>query len=126
MLRNLLVEDLDLDDDGQPDTLRLLFATPKRWLADGQTILVQRAPTAFGPVSVRVESKLSQGAVKAEVDLPQRNAPRQTSLRIRVPDGWRVMSARVDDRELGVDGQGTVDLSTLRGKAVILFKVKRL
>ncbi len=37
-----------------PNTLRLLFATPKRWLEDGKTISVERAPTAFGPVSVRV------------------------------------------------------------------------
>jgi hypothetical protein len=126
MLRNLLVEDLDLDEDGQPDTLRLLFATPKRWLADGQIILVERAPTAFGPVSVRVESKLSQGAVTAEVDLPRRNPPRQTALRIRVPEGWRVRSASTEGRELVVDERGTVDISALRGKAVIQFKVKRL
>jgi len=126
MLRNLLVQDLDLDEDGQPDTLHLLFATPKRWLADGQTILVERAPTAFGPVSVRVKSKLSQGKVTADVDLPQRNPPRQTKLRIRVPDGWRVTSAQVDGRALEVDGQGTVDLSPLRGKVIVEFKLKRL
>jgi len=126
MLRNLLVEDLDLDEDGQPDTLRLLFATPKRWLADGQTILVERAPTAFGPVSMRVESKLSEGKVTATVDLPQRNRPRQTALRIRVPDGWRVASAQAEGRQLDVDERGTVELSALKGKAVIEFKVKRL
>jgi hypothetical protein len=126
MLRNLLVEDLDLADGGQPDTLRLLFATPKRWLADGQTIRVERAPTAFGLVSMRVESKLSQGAVTADVDLPQRNPAKHMALRIRVPDGWRVDAARVGDQKLDVDGQGTVDLSALKGKAVIEFKVKRL
>jgi hypothetical protein len=125
MLRNLLVEDLDLDDDGRPDTLRLLFATPKRWLADGQVIQVERAPTAFGPVSVRVESRLSEGMVRTELDLPQRNPPRHIGLRIRVPDGWRVISASVADRELDVDELGTVDLSALKGKAVVHFKVKR-
>src|SRR5205823_2699685 len=71
VLRHLLVQDFDLGDDGKPDTLRLLFATPKRWLADGKTIKVERAQTAFGPVSLRVESKLNQGEVVAEVDLPQ-------------------------------------------------------
>jgi hypothetical protein len=38
MLRHLLVQDRDLNDDGRPETLRLLFATPRRWLEDGQTI----------------------------------------------------------------------------------------
>jgi hypothetical protein len=125
MLRNLLVEDLDLAGDGQPDTLRLLFATPKRWLMDGRIIRVERAPTAFGPVSVRVESRLSQGTVTADVDLPQRNPPGQTELRIRTPDGWRVISAEVEGRPLNVDGRGTVDLSALKEKAVVRFKVKR-
>src|SRR5262249_45352472 len=58
MLRNLLVQDLDLDDDGEPETLRLLFGTSRRWLEDGNRIVVERAPTAFGPVSVRAESHL--------------------------------------------------------------------
>ena len=59
-LRYALVQDWDLDDDGKPDTLRLLFATPKRWLEDGETIQVERAPTAFGPVSVRMDSSASR------------------------------------------------------------------
>ena len=32
MLRYQLVQDWDLDDDGQPETLRLLFGTSRRWL----------------------------------------------------------------------------------------------
>ncbi|HZM03504.1 MAG TPA: hypothetical protein VFC44_10795 [Candidatus Saccharimonadales bacterium] len=124
MFRNLLVQDWDLNDDGRPDTLRLLFATPKRWLADGQTITVERAPTAFGPVSMRVQSKLRQGAVIAEVDLPQRNPPRQTQLRARLPDGWRVTSASVAGHAVPVDEHGTADLSSLTGKVILEFKVK--
>src|SRR5262245_17835191 len=59
MLRNLLVQDWDLDDDGEPETLRLLFGTSKRWLDDGQTIAVERMPTALGPDSIRADSRLS-------------------------------------------------------------------
>src|SRR5437899_4229338 len=47
MLRYLLVQDLDLDDDGIPETLRLFFATPRRWMQDGRRIRMDRAPTAF-------------------------------------------------------------------------------
>ena len=123
-LRNLLVQDWDLDDNGEPDTLRLLFATPRRWLADGQTIKVERAPTAFGQVSARVESKLSQGEVVAEVMLPTRNPPKRTQLRIRLPEAWRVISARAAGRDLMVDERGTVDLSAFSGKVTIEFKAK--
>ena len=52
MLRNLLVQDWDLDDDGEPETLRLLFGTSRRWLEDGKQIDVERMPTAFGRVSM--------------------------------------------------------------------------
>src|SRR5262249_17879982 len=45
-LRFLLVQDWDMDDDGRPETLRLLYATPRRWLEDGASLRVRRAPTA--------------------------------------------------------------------------------
>jgi hypothetical protein len=126
MLRYLLVQDWDLNDDGKPDTLRLLFATPKRWLEDGKTISVERAPTAFGQVSLRVQSRLSQGEVMAEVNLPERNTPKRTLLRIRLPDGWRLGAAKAGEQSLQVDERGTVDLSPLKGKATVRFQARPL
>ena len=125
MLRYMLVQDWDTDGDGKPETLRLLFATPKRWLEDGKVISIERAPTAFGPVSARVKSKLSQGEVIAEVDLPQRNTPKAKLLRIRVPDGWRVTSAQAGSQEFKADERGTVDISSLKGRNTLHFKVAR-
>ncbi len=125
ILRNLLVQDFDSGDNGEPDTLRLLFATPRRWLEDGQTIKVERAPTAFGPVSILAQSKLSEGKVTVEVELPTRNTARQTLLRIRVPDGWRVTGANAGNEELKVDRQGTADISRLRGKVMLEFRAGR-
>ena len=125
MLRYLLVQDFDLNDDGKPETLRLFFATPKRWLEDGKTIKIERAPTAFGPVSVTMASHLKQGEVVAEVALPERNAPDKILLRARVPDGWKVRSASVGSNTLAVDGNGTVDLTALKGKQTVKFKVAR-
>jgi hypothetical protein len=114
-----------VDDDGEPETLRLLFGTSRRWLEDGKRIVVERAPTAFGPVSVRAESHLASGHVKATVELPRRNAPRQTLLRVRVPEGWRVTAARLGDGALRVDDRGTVDLTGRTGTVVIDFAVTK-
>lgn len=125
MLRYLLVQDWDLDDDGEPETLRLGFATPKRWLEDGKTIKVERAPTAFGEVSLKIQSHLTRGEVVANLALPTRNEPKQILLRIRVPDGWRVTSARAGKVDLMVDERGTVDISALKGRAIIRFKTAR-
>lgn len=125
MLRHLLVQDWDLDDDGKPDTLRLAFATSRRWLDDGKTITVERAPTAFGPVSYRLESNLRRGEVLAEVELPHRNPPAKALLRVRVPEGWKVTSAKAATRRLPADGQGTVDLTGLADKVSLRFAVAR-
>ena len=125
MLRAMLVQDPDLDDDGRPETLRLCFATPKRWLADGQAITVERAPTAFGEVSVTLTSHLAAGEIRAEVSLPARQNPARTLLRARVPDGWRVTKCLTPTGELPTDPQGTVDLTALRGQVSLRFQVVR-
>ena len=125
MLRHLLVEDSDLDDDGRPDTLRLCFATPKRWLADGQSLTVARAPTAFGEVSVKLTSRLAAGEILAAVSLPTREIPTRTYLRARVPEGWRVTKCLTPTGELPTDPQGTVDLTALRGHISLRFHVAR-
>ena len=125
MLRYQLVQDWDLDDDGKPETLRLAFATPRRWLEDGKTIKVERAPTAFGPVSVKLESRLAEGKVMAEVDLPQRNPPRKTLLRARLPAGWEVVSVRGPNGPLAADVSGAVDLSALKGKVSLVFMARK-
>jgi len=123
-LRSLLVQDYDLDNDGTPESLRLLFATPRRWLEDGKTIRVERAPTAFGEVSLRVESKLARGEVLAQIHLPERNPARQSWLRLRLPEGWKIQSAWVEGRTLSVDDDGTMALSGLTARHTIRCQVK--
>jgi hypothetical protein len=125
MLRSLLVQDSDLDDDGRPETLRLLFATPRRWLEDGKTIKVERAPTAFGEVSLMVRSDLRAGQVNAEIAMPERNVPEHTMLRVRLPEGWRITGGSAGDQKMDADPQGTVDLSKLKGKVTLRFSVKQ-
>lgn len=125
MLRNLLVQDFDLDDNSEPETLRLLFGTSRRWLADGKTISIERAPTAFGPVSLRIESHLNDGRLDASVTLPSRNQPPRTLLRARVPEGWQVTAAKLGNKSLTVDKEGTVDLSAERGTVAVAFAVQQ-
>ena len=112
-----------MDDDGTPETLRLCFATPKRWLEDGKVISVKNAPTCFGPVSFLIESKLKDGEVIARLELPTRNPAKQTLLRIRVPEGWHVTSAKAGSHTFPVDSKGATDITPLKGKVVVRFGV---
>ena len=123
-LRHLLVQDWDTDDDGKPDTLRLLYAVPRRWLRDGAVIKFERAPTAFGNLSLETESKLSQGELLVRIALPPRR-PKRTLLRARVPEGWKAVSANVGGTPLSVDEGGVVDLSKQIGPITVRFQVHK-
>jgi len=124
MLRYMLIQDWDLNSDGRPDTLRISFATPRLWLADGKSISVKNAPTAFGLVSFEMRSRLGKGLVVADVAAPPR-APARMLIRARVPRGWRVISARADGKLLPVDNTGVADVTSMRGKFRVSFTVVR-
>lgn len=120
-LRYLLVQDYDTNDDGEPETLRLMFGTPRRWLEDGKRICIERAPTAFGDVSVELRSNLSGGLVTARVSAPARK-PERMLLRARVPEGWRAVSAACAGRDLPVSPDGSVDITGMTGSFTVEFK----
>ena len=124
LLRNLVVQDRDSDDDGRPDALRLLFATPRPWLEQGKVIKLRRAPTAFGEVSLEARSRLEQGEVVVRAVLPPRPAKR-ILLRARLPAGWEATAASLGDRSLPVDGGGSVDLSGAKGEITVSFQVRK-
>jgi hypothetical protein len=120
-----LVQDWDLDDDGKPETLRLLFATPKRWLDDGNEIKVERAPTAFGPVSIHTQSLLSKGKIIADLKLPTRNDAKHILLRARIPEGWHLTGATAGEKKVQIDPTGAIDLTGLKGSVSVQFTVSK-
>ena len=123
-LRYLLIQDWDTDEDSAPDELRLLFATPRRWLADGAAIHLERAPTAFGELSLSAQSRLRHGEVVVEIKAPERE-PRRMLLRLRLPGSWRVLSARIGEETLIPDERGTLDLSGRKGAFTVRAQVKK-
>ena len=125
MLRNLLIHELDSDDDGEPETLQLAFATSRRWLEDGKTISIQKAPTSFGAVSFNMKSKLGQGRVEVHVELPEKKTPAKTFLRVRLPDGWKIQQCKAGEEKVAVLADGTADLSKFRGALQLEFLVSK-
>jgi hypothetical protein len=118
LLRYMLVQDYDLDDDGRADTLRLCFATPRRWLEDGKEVVAERAPTQFGNISFHIKSDLKHNRVTAEIDLPP-HAPAHTLLRLRLPQGKQIASADFPNA-----GPETLDLSGQTGHCSVVVKIK--
>jgi hypothetical protein len=120
-VRNCLVFDFDSRDDGRCDTLRLAFSTPRRWLEDGKRIEARRMPTAFGPVSFRIVSKLASGTVEAEVTMPERSSPARCVLRLRTPGKSALRAVNVNGAPHAAfdPAREEIDLTGLRGRVVI-------
>jgi len=116
-LRYMLVQDYDLDDDGKAETLRLLFATPRNWLADGKEIKVERAPTTFGEVSITAHRTGNQ--ITADIALPK-TQPEKTLLRFRLPEGEHVSSVTTGKLDNDV-----IDLTGLTGNIQLTAKVSK-
>jgi hypothetical protein len=122
-LRYLLIQDWDLDDDAKPETLRLLYGVPRGWLKDGAEIHVERAPTMFGEVSFQVSSRLGKGEVVVKLQPPPR-PPEKLLVRLSLPAGTKVASARLNDANLPLASDGAVDVAAQRKPMVIRFAAK--
>jgi len=79
LYRNMLIHEMD------NDALFLGQATPRAWLADGKKIEVERAPTYYGNMSMTIESRTDANRILAELQMPDRHAPKVLLLRLRHP-----------------------------------------
>jgi hypothetical protein len=93
LYRNMLIHELD---DG---SLLLLQATPRKWLADGQQIAVERAPTYYGEVSMTVESHAGTGSLTASIERPQRQPLNRLIVRFRHPEAKPMRSVTVNGQD---------------------------
>lgn len=116
-LRLMLVRDSFNHETGLPESLYLAHATPREWLEHGKEIVVDAAPTCFGPVSYRIASRLAEQRVDVSVDLPTRNAMKETKLKVRLPEPFQMVSVMKAGEEVPFDrATGIIDLSGLTGQ----------
>jgi hypothetical protein len=92
LYRNMLIHELD------DDTLFLLQATPRKWLAHGKRIVVKRAPTYHGTISLTVDSQADSGQIEVDIGMPDRGRPKTLLVRLRHPDGVSMQSVTVNGR----------------------------
>jgi hypothetical protein len=84
-------------EDPQSETLWLAKAAPRSWLENEKHISVRNAPTRWGRVSFTVTSKIDQGKVEGQLELPAFFAA-TVKLRLRLPGGRRIQSATVNGK----------------------------
>jgi hypothetical protein len=90
LYRNMLIR------EGEDGSLLLGQATPRKWLADGKSMEIERAPTFYGPLSLTVRSAAAAGTITAEVDAPQAVPPDALLLRLRHPEAKPIKAVTVN------------------------------
>lgn len=81
------------------EDLLLLPAVPCEWLEDGKRISVKDAATYFGTLSFEVESEVSEGFIRMNLNPPRRNPSTSISVRFRHPKRLRMRKVQVDGKD---------------------------
>jgi hypothetical protein len=88
----------------QGDELHLALGVPVAWLASGQPVGVEDAPTHFGRVSYHICYDGATSRLTGRITLPEQPLPSSLILHVRLPRGLRVVS--VDgNAAIAEDGQ---------------------
>ena len=112
LLRMMLVrEDGDTSGSARPSR--------GRGLRPGETIDIRNAPTAFGPVSFKIESHLDRGRITVDWRSPTRRAPGVVFIRLRHPAGRAISALTINGKQSRSFSGETVRLESPTGKIKI-------
>ncbi|MEE7548717.1 Tat pathway signal protein, partial [Xanthomonas sp. Kuri4-1] len=91
----LLLRWMLVSEDGEGEQLFLGRALPRQWLASGQEIGIDQAPTRWGRAGLALRADVAAGTVSGEVTLPAQ-VPKAAWLTLRVPAGTQLREVRLD------------------------------
>jgi hypothetical protein len=101
----------------QGSTLKLLAGIPRPWMEDGKTIELNRVASYFGPLTLKVESHLAEGAIEADITLvDKKRLPASVVIRLPHPDGCKALRAEGGTYDPATE---TVTIKPFRGKAAV-------
>jgi len=78
----------------QGETLKLLSGIPREWMKNGKCIKLSNVASYFGPLSLKVESKVKQGRIVAKIECPSERQPRRVELRLPHPYGRKATNVK--------------------------------
>ncbi|MBI4578115.1 MAG: hypothetical protein HY718_00340 [Planctomycetes bacterium] len=81
------------------DDLLLAVGAPRRWLASGPGIQVDRINSVFGPVAYTLRAGDEPRTVVANVTPPTRNPPKNIWLHVRLPDHAKIQAVQLNGQK---------------------------
>ncbi len=86
-------------EDPDDDEVWLAKSTPRNWLADGECIKVDGAPTRFGRIAYEIKSELNQNKISGIVKVPDGRLDAAVYLRLRVPGQRPIKDVLVNQKK---------------------------
>lgn len=91
-------------EDSDEDRLYLGRGLPRDWVASGQPVKIEQAPTRWGRVNFHLANKPAAKTVTATVDLARGAAPKELHVKLRMPVANAVKTATVNGRPAQLGG----------------------
>jgi hypothetical protein len=91
-------------EDSDEDQLYFGKGLPREWVASGQSIRIDQAPTRWGRVNFHLAAKPAVKSVVAMVELARGGSPKEVQVKLRMPLESAVKSATVNGRAATLGG----------------------
>ncbi len=100
----LLVRWIYALEDSDADRLYLAKGMPREWLGSGKTVTIDRAPTRWGRVSMRMNADTTAKRVSATVTLARAGAPKELHVKFRLPEQYKLSAVTANGRAVQIGG----------------------
>jgi hypothetical protein len=100
----LLVRWMYVLEDSDADRLYLAKGMPREWVGAGKEIAIDRAPTRWGRVSLKMKADVAAKRVTATVTLARAGAPKEVHVKLRLPEQYSLGTVTVNGRPAQVGG----------------------
>jgi hypothetical protein len=114
----LLVRWMLVLEDSDADILYLAKGVPRAWVASGQPVRIEQAPTRWGRVSLDLRANPPAKTIAGTINLAQAGSPKQLQLKLRLPlkNSLQQVTINGQPATLGGTHNDTVLISTASEK----------
>ncbi|HKS80480.1 MAG TPA: hypothetical protein VJR23_03165 [Candidatus Acidoferrales bacterium] len=100
----LLVRWMLVLEDSDEDRLYFAKGVPRDWVVSGKEITIEKAPTRWGRVSLKMKANPEEKTISATIELARAGAPKEVQLKLRAPKSMKLQSATVNGKEAKIGG----------------------
>jgi hypothetical protein len=105
-------------EDSDADRLYFAKGLPREWVASGDEIKIEGAPTRWGRVTLNMKADRTKQNVQANVQLAQAGSPQEVQLKFRLPkkNALRAVTVNGEKANFGGPHGDTVIFATKKEK----------